>query len=351
MGSVGSGGDGTGEPAGEQVRGGGLLAGGVNGAGTGERAGSDGLFEARFLPRDDEGGGGGSEDLAHGVVAAHGDHGGGLADPVGQAGAGSHHGGRGPSEGLGAGEAILGQLGAGHDDVFVAGGHPCAGRSLDEGSSVGASAGRGEHVGAGEPPGVWVHVGASRGQVAGEEGTRGQGRRDLAAARGVVDARVAVDPHLVDQGHQGVGAAQPLPLAGSDGGVVEDVAQSQDDAGSRVGAAQRPKRGLELAADPQRVSVDDDQVGAEDQGAQRNGLGQGAGEPTGNVDSVSFLDSRQHQPVEAVGQGEQGRGSKARDNESAQPSRADARGDVVGERQVPPHVPQPLGVVAVQQHG
>ena len=173
-----------------------------------------------------------------------------------------------------------------------------------------------------------------------------------------MDARVAVDPHLVNEGRQGVGTAQPLPLAGGNGGVVEDVAQSQDDAGVRVGAAQRPKRGLELAVDPQRVSVDDDQVGseavkrgAEDQGAQRDGLGQGAGEPTGNVDSVPFLHSRQRQPVEAVGQREQGRGRKTRDDESAQPSRADARGDVVGERQVSPHVPQPLGVVAVEQHG
>ena len=200
------------------------MAGGVNGAGAGERAGSDGLFEARFLPRDDEGGGGGREDLAHGVVAAHGDHGGGLADPVGKARAGPHHGGRGPSEGLGAGEAILGQLGAGHDDVIVAGGHPRAGRRLDEGSSVGASADRGEHVGAGEPTGVGVHVGAPRGQIAGEEGARGQGRRDLTAARGVVDARVAVDPHLVNEGRQGVGTAQLLPLAGGNGGVVEDVA-------------------------------------------------------------------------------------------------------------------------------
>ena len=277
---------------------------------------------------------------------------------MGKARAGPHHGGRGPSEGLGAGEAILGQLGSGHDDVIVAGGHPRAGRRLDERSSVGASAGRGEHVGAGEPTGVGVHVGAPRGQVAGEEGARGQGRRDLTAARGVVDARVAVDPHLVDEGHQGVGAAQPLPLAGGNGGVVEDIAQSQDDAGIRVGAAQRPKRGLKLAADPQRVSVDDNQVGneavergAEDGGAQRNGFGQGAGEPTGNVDSVPFLHSRQRQPVEAAWQREQGRGRETRDDESAQPSRAGARGDVVGERQVSPHVPQPLGVVAVEQHG
>ena len=357
MGPVGPGADGSGEPLGEQVGGGRLLAGGVDGAGAGQGAGADGLLEARFLAGDDEGGGGSGEDLAHGVVAAHGDHGGGLADPVGQARAGAHDGGGGSGEGLGAGEAVLVELRSRHDDVVVPAGHPRARRRLDQGPSVGAPAGRGEDVGAGEPPGVGVHVGAPRGQVAGEEGPRGQGGRDLTAAGGVVDAGVAVDPDLVDQGRQGVGAAQSLPLAGRDGGVVEDVAQSQDDARLRVGAAQRPQRGLELAADPQRVAVDDDQVGGEslergpqDRRAQRDGLGQGPGEPAGHVDPVPLLDPRQCEPVESGGQCEQGRGGQPGDDEPPQPSCARARGDVVRERQVPPHVPQPLGVVAVEQH-
>ena len=83
---------------------------------------------------------------------------------------------------------------------------------------------------------------------------------------------------------------------------------------------------------------------------ERDGLIKGPGEPAGNVDPVPLLDPRQGEPVESGGQCEQGRGGQPGDDEPPQPSRARARGDVVRERQVPPHVPQPLGVVAVEQH-
>ena len=79
-----------------------------------------------------------------------------------------------------------------------------------------------------------VHVGAPIGQVAGEDRSRGEFLGYFPRACGVVNARVSVDPDLIEQPLQAPGASQFLPFTGGNCRLVQDVAQAQDDARARV---------------------------------------------------------------------------------------------------------------------
>ena len=69
---------------------------------------------------------------------------------------------------------------------------------LEQPRPVAAAADGGQDEGGLAPVALAVQQGAPVGEVAGEDGEVVQVGRDLAGGEGVVDARVAVDPDLVD---------------------------------------------------------------------------------------------------------------------------------------------------------
>ena len=236
-------------------------------------------------------------------------------------------------------------------------GHAGASRGLDDAPAIGASSDRRQHEGALDRAGVGIHVGAAVGQVAGEDRAGREGGGYLPRRGRVVDGGIAEDPHLVDQAVQDRGTSQVGPFPRGHGGFVEDVTQPQDDACLGAGALEGAQRGLKFAAHAQRVAVDDDKVGGkghesglEEGRAQSEGIGERTGQPAGNVRAILFRDAGQGQPVEALGQGEQRVVGQAGDDESAHRFPGDARGNVMRESKVALHVPQALGIVAVEEH-
>ena len=159
----------------------------VEGAGVAEGLGADQLLQSRGFAGHDQRGGVGGEDLADGVVPAHGDHGGGLGDLAAQARPGAVHlraGGGLRGDGL---ETGVVELRPGDDDVLV----PVRDAHRDGGAqqfvAVGTAARGGEHERFGFDRFAVVADATVVGEVAGEADAVGQGGRGLSGGDGVVD--------------------------------------------------------------------------------------------------------------------------------------------------------------------
>ncbi len=246
-------------------------------------------------------------------------------------------------------DVVGGHLRTGDEDAVVAGRHGGADEGLGEVGAVGAAADHREDVGA-DDLGDGRPALAAGGEVAGVDGARG-GQVELGGE--VVDGAVAVDPHLVVPAAQRLGPAVGVPLAAGGGGVVQDVAQAQDDAGA--GGAQEVEGGLELAEEAAGVLVDDQDVGPE--GGQRRGEDAAAHVP--DVRLVHREVARGVGAGRVLGERGQGdevavrgpvRGDRLRGAGEEQDVRRRAEGgERPGDREVAAHVTETEGVVRVQR--
>ena len=86
--------------------------------------------------------------------------------------------------------------------------------------------------------------------------------RQLDPFQRIADLRQAIDPDVVVEIAQRRHDVLALPFRGQQVGIVHDVAQAQDQRHAAI--LQHPERVLDLAAQAQRLLVDDEDVGIED---------------------------------------------------------------------------------------
>ena len=101
-------------------------------------------------------------------------------------------------------------------------------------------------------------------EIAGVEHLVPHRRRHLDAGHRLVDLRQAVDPDLVVEVAQRRHDVLALPFLGECGRIVHDVAQAEHQ--RRAAVLQEPERRADLAAQAERLLVDDEEVGAIDVG-------------------------------------------------------------------------------------
>ena len=108
-------------------------------------------------------------------------------------------------------------------------------------------------------------------QIAGIDHLVAHRRRHLDAGQRLVDLRQAVDPDLVIEVAQRRHDVLALPFGGERRRIVHDVAQAQHQ--RRAALLQQAERRQDLAAQAERLLVDDEQVGTVDVGGVADDAG------------------------------------------------------------------------------
>jgi hypothetical protein len=319
------------------------------------------LLEPGQGARHEEGGLAEGQDLAERVVAAHRHHGGGAVEQrldMRLEGDGAQPGLQGHA--LLEGEPLLGghERAQEQDGVVREAGVALVGREhpVDQLGPVAAATGGHQD----ERPARQLVLGRDAGvrrhappQVAGEPGLGRERRHARDLAQRVEDRRQAVDPDLVEQELQRREHPLALPLLEQARGLVHDVAQAEHAA--RAAGAEQLERRAHLAAQPQRLLVDQEQVRGEhlggvvdDRAADLEGLVDAQAQVERGVLAVPELDHPRHaDEVDArleVEGADDRRAGKDQHRELGE-----AVDQVVRDRPAAAQVPEPEAVVAVDQ--
>jgi hypothetical protein len=138
---------------------------------------------------------------------------------------------------------------------------------VDQVDAVGATARRHQDEGAVDLLHLVRRVGVQRhlaAQVAGVDRLMAHRRRHIDAGQRLVDLRQAVDPDLVVEVDQRRHDMLALPFGRQHGRIVHDIAQPEHQ--GRAAVLEQPQRRADLAAQAERLLVDDKEVGPVDIG-------------------------------------------------------------------------------------
>ena len=178
--------------------------------------------------------------------------------------------------------------------------------------------------------------------------------RDSETRERIAYLRQAVDENVVVQGLERRHRVLSLPLLGEQGGIVHHVAQAQHEAGPA--RLERFQRALDLPSQAERFLVDDEDVGREhlggvpdDGGPHPQHLPDVHVQAERGVLAVAQLDDARHaDEVDPGAEIEAPDDRRARQDEHGQ--RLAARHQRVRDGPAPAQMPEPEGVVAVDQH-
>ena len=232
-------------------------------------------------------------------------------------------------------------------------------RGVDEQGAVPAASGRHQEEGAlldrGLDVGGQAHLGVRLAREIAREGRLGGdvGGEPVRLDR-IVDLRQPVDPDLVVEALESRDHALAPPLLGERRRVVHDVAEAEDEPRSSLAAQQR-QRAPHLAEQPERLLVDQEEIGPEDPrrvlddgGPEREGLLDMEVEIQARVLAVPALDDPGHaDEVDAGAEAE-----APQDRRAAQDEHVELlvmRDQRVGDRPAATEMPQPERIVAVDE--
>ena len=321
-----------------------------------EDPGAQELFLAGLVARDDQGGLFERENLAQGVVAAHGDHQVGLGhalldvldegpDPdlegAGAVGQLIQPFGVEERAGYHQGLEIHGAVGLEHPEVVV-----------EHGVAVPAAADGDHHLLVLAPD--LSRLGHLARDIAREDGLGRDVLGKIVFLDGVIELLFAVDPDFGIEVAQDLRKFLAFPVRAGGPGVVQDVAQSEDHAGARQALLDPLEGGQDLAFQTGWDLVHDEQVRFERLArGQDDVLADGDGDlgldldGVRHVDRIGFLDHAGHaHEIHACGHGVAPRDGRAGDDEDVHPRPHQVAGDGHGA----PDVSQTVRVVGVHQY-
>lgn len=186
----------------------------------------------------------------------------------------------------------------------------------------------------------------------------GECGRQLTGGERIMHRAIAVHPDPVEELRDPVDA-DLLPFGAGDLGVVEHLAQAEHEGDLRLDGPERAERLDELAVHPERVPVDDDDVGAEgiegtadDRGADVEEPVRADREGARLVPALALADPGHDDPVEPLGAAVGGGGPLPGDEEAGHGAAGEPGqgvGERLGDRQVATGVAQSQRVVGVER--